>query len=76
MSGPDLKQPSGPGPARYTGLGLQLVGSILLGVWLGGKLDNRFNTGGLFTILGAFLGFGGTMWSLMRSLKQDERGDK
>ncbi len=46
--------------------------SILLFVFIGQWLDRRFGGGGLFTILGAFLGFGGTMWSLVRSLKRDE----
>ena len=63
----------GPGPMRYAGLGIQLAASILLFVWAGQWLDGRFNTGGLFTILGAFLGLGGTMWLLFRSLRQDER---
>lgn len=58
---------------RYAGLGIQLTASILVFVFLGQWLDRRFATGGLFTILGAFLGFGGTMWSLFRSLKQDEK---
>jgi F0F1-type ATP synthase assembly protein I len=58
---------------RYAGLGLQLAISILFFVWIGQKLDSRFGTRGLFTILGAFLGFGATMWSLMRSLHRDER---
>jgi F0F1-type ATP synthase assembly protein I len=58
---------------RYAGLGLQLTVSILFCVWIGQKLDARFGATGLFTILGAFLGFGATMWSLMRSLHKDER---
>lgn len=57
---------------RYAGLGIQLAASILLFVFAGQWLDRRFGGGGLFTILGAFLGFGGTMWSLVRSLKRDE----
>lgn len=61
---------------RYAGLGFQLAASILLFVFAGQWLDRRLGTGGLFTILGAFLGFGGTMWSLIRALKQDEKDRK
>lgn len=58
---------------RYAGLGVQLAASILVFVFLGQWLDRKAGTGGLFTILGAFLGFGGTMWSLIRSLNRSDR---
>jgi F0F1-type ATP synthase assembly protein I len=61
---------------RYAGLGLQLAASILLFVFLGQWADRRWGTQGLFTIIGAFLGFGGTMWSLIRGLRQDEKDRK
>ena len=57
---------------KYAGLGVQLAASILVFVFLGQWLDRKAGTGGLFTILGAFLGFGGTMYGLIRSLN---RGD-
>lgn len=57
---------------RFAGLGIQLAASILVFVYIGQWLDRRLGSGGLFTILGAFLAFGGTMWSLMRTLKRDE----
>ncbi len=57
---------------RYAGLGVQLAASILVFVFLGQWLDRRAGTAPLFTILGAFLGFGGTMYALIRSLN---RGD-
>jgi F0F1-type ATP synthase assembly protein I len=58
---------------KYAGLGIQLAVSVLFFVFLGQWLDRRLGTPGLFTIMGAFLGFGGTMWSLVRSLKRDEQ---
>ncbi|MGE0354216.1 MAG: AtpZ/AtpI family protein [Gemmatimonadales bacterium] len=61
---------------KYAGLGIQLAVSILVFVFLGQWLDRRVGTGGLFTILGAFVGFGGTMWSLIRRLNQDERDEQ
>jgi ATP synthase protein I len=57
---------------KYAGLGVQLAASILVFVFLGQWLDRKAGTDGLFTILGAFLGFGGTMYGLIRSLN---RGD-
>jgi len=78
--GPVIGQPQepdkGPGPMRYAGLGIQLAASILLFVWLGQRVDGWLGTGGLFTIFGAFLGFGGTMWLLLRSLRKDEQDRK
>jgi F0F1-type ATP synthase assembly protein I len=62
------------GPGKYAGLGIQLVVSILLFVWIGQWADRKLGTGGLMTILGVFIGFGGTMYALMRSLKRDDEG--
>ncbi len=73
MTSPESPRGKGPGPLRYTGLGVQLAASILVFVFLGQWLDKRAGTGGLFTILGAFLGFGGTMWSLIRSLNKENK---
>ena len=70
----DTPEPGkGPSPMRYAGLGVQLAASILVFVFLGQWLDRKAGTEGLFTILGAFLGFGGTMWSLIRSLNRGDR---
>ena len=59
---------------RHAGLGVQLAASILVFVFLGQWLDRKAGTGGLFTILGAFLGFGGTMYALIRSLNRGDGG--
>ena len=59
---------------RYAGLGVQLAASILVFVFLGQWLDRKAGPGGLFTILGAFLGFGGTMYALIRSLNRGDGG--
>lgn len=62
-----------PGPMRYAGLGVQLAASIVVFVFAGQWLDRRLGTAGIFTIAGAFVGFGGTMYSLIRQLsKKDE----
>lgn len=59
-----------PSPARYAGLGIQLAASVVVGVFAGQWLDGKLGTGALFTIGLAFLGFGGTMYSLIRQLNR------
>lgn len=61
---------------KYAGLGVQLAASVLLFVWIGQWADRKFGTGGLLTIVAAFLGFGGTMFWLIRSLtRKDDAGE-
>ena len=59
---------------RYAGLGVQLAVSLLVFVWVGQWADRRFATGGLLTVLFAFVGFGGTMYWLIRSLRTKDDG--
>jgi ATP synthase protein I len=72
---PNPGSSGGPSPARYAGLGVQLAAVVLLGVLGGRWLDQRLGTGALFTIGLVFLGFGGTMYSLVRTLNQANRDD-
>jgi hypothetical protein len=58
---------------RYAGLGVQLAVSLLVFVLVGQWADRKLGTGGVLTILAAFLGFGGTMYSLIRSLNRKDR---
>jgi ATP synthase protein I len=61
---------------QYAGLGVQLAVSILVFVLVGQWLDRKLGTGGIVTIVAAFLGFGGTMYSLVRSLnRKDGNGE-
>ena len=60
---------------RYAGLGVQLAVSLLAFVWVGQWADRRFATGGLLTVIFAFVGFGGTMYWLIRSLRTKD-GDR
>src|SRR2546427_7082160 len=48
----------------YAGLGVQLAITILVSVLVGQWVDRKAGTDGVFTILGALLGFGGTLYSL------------
>lgn len=75
MSTPDPGRNPPPGPMRYAGLGVQLAVSLLIFVWIGQWADRRFGTGGLLTVVFAFLGFGGTMYWLIRSLSRKDRGE-
>ena len=59
---------------RYAGLGLQLAVSLLIFVWVGQWADRKLGTGGLITILAALVGFGGTMFSVIRSLNRETKG--
>jgi ATP synthase protein I len=65
---PDPPEKRGSGGMRYAGLGVQLAASVLLFVWLGQWLDRKLGTGGILTVVFAFLGFGGTMYWLIRAL--------
>jgi hypothetical protein len=57
---------------KYAGLGVQLAASLLIFVWVGQWADRHFGTGGLLTVIFAFAGFGGTMYWLIRSLRQKD----
>lgn len=73
---PDSEGKRTPNATRYAGLGIQLVASVAAFAFVGQWLDRRLGTGGILLILGGLMGFGGTMWSLMRSLRQDEEKDR
>lgn len=59
---------------RYAGLGVQLAVSLLICVLIGQWADRKLGTDGIITVLAAFLGFGGTMYSLVRQLNRKDGG--
>jgi hypothetical protein len=61
---------------RYAGLGIQMAVVLVVFVLAGQWIDRRLGTGGIITILAAFLGFGGTMYSLIRTLNRKDDGDR
>jgi positive regulator of sigma E activity len=61
---------------RYAGLGVQLAVSLLVFVLVGQWADRKLGTGGILTIVAAFLGFGGTMYLLIRSLNRKDGGEE
>jgi F0F1-type ATP synthase assembly protein I len=62
-----------PGPLRFAGLGIQLAVTIVLGVLAGQWVDRRVGTDGVFAILGALIGFGGTLYFLIRQLSTTDK---
>ncbi|HKU60697.1 MAG TPA: AtpZ/AtpI family protein [Gemmatimonadales bacterium] len=75
MTTPEPDGRKSPGPMRYAGLGLQLAVVLLIFVLAGRWADRKLGTGGILTIVAAFLGFGGTMYSLIRQLNRQDRGE-
>ena len=75
MTSPDPGGRKSPGPMRYAGLGIQLAASLVVFVLVGQWADRKLGTNGILTILAAFLGFGGTMYSLIRQLNR-RNGDE
>jgi hypothetical protein len=66
---------------RYAGLGVQLAVSLLVFVLAGQWADRKLGTNGILTMVAAFVGFGGTMYSLIRTLNRQngsrqDGGDK
>ena len=57
---------------RYAGLGIQLAVSLIIFVLIGQWADRKLGTGGILTVVAAFLGFGGTMYSLIRALNRKD----
>ena len=56
---------------RFGGYGLTLGIAIALFAWIGSILDERFQTGPLFVLLGTFTGFGAGFYSMYRHLVLD-----
>jgi hypothetical protein len=61
---------------RYAGLGIQLAVSLLVFVLIGQWADRKLGTGGILTVIAAFAGFGGTMYTLIRSLNRKDGGNE
>jgi F0F1-type ATP synthase assembly protein I len=57
---------------RYASLGIQLAVTVIVCVLLGYWADGKLGTGGILTVIAAFLGFGGAFYSLVRSLNRKD----
>lgn len=67
---------SAPSASDLAGFGLQFAGSIILFVFVGEWLDKRLGTAPLFLIIGAFLGAGGSFYSMYRKLMASQKNDE
>lgn len=76
MTGAEPRDNKGPNPFRYAGFGIQLAASIVLFMLLGFWLDRKLGTGGVLAIIGALLGFGAALYSMLRQLARDAKRDK
>lgn len=59
----------------FIGLGTEIVGLILAAVWLGGILDEKMGTKGLFLSLLSFAGLIGWMVHILVLLKKTRSDD-
>ena len=65
-----------PSAGTYAGLGLQLLGAILLFLYVGQWLDRRFGAGGIVTVVSVLVGAGAAFYSVYRRLMADQRRDE
>jgi ATP synthase protein I len=66
----------GPSPAAFAGVGLELTGLILLGLFAGQWLDKRLGTAPWLLILGVFAGAAAGFYNMIRILTTAERRAK
>jgi hypothetical protein len=59
---------------RYAGLGIQLAVSLVVFVLVGQWADRKLGANGIVTIAAVLLGFGGTLYSLIRQLNRKDGG--
>ncbi len=57
-----------PAPSTYASAGLQFALAIILFLFLGQWLDNRFGTTPIFVIAGVFIGAGAAFFNMYRKL--------
>lgn len=66
---------SAPSASEFAGIGLQFALAIVIFVFAGQWLDRRLGTGPLFLVLGAFVGAGGSFYSMYRKLMASQKSD-
>ena len=67
--------PRGQGPShlvRYSHLGIQFALVVLLGIFLGVRLDRKLGTGSILTLVGTFVGAGIGFYVLYRETSRPE----
>lgn len=61
--------------ALYSAILSQLVGSVLIGVFTGMWLDERFGTAPFFMIICLFIGITAGVWAMLQTVRKFESGD-
>lgn len=61
--------------ALYSAILSQLVGSILIGIFIGRWLDGQFGTMPLFLIVGIFLGLAVGVYAMIKLIRQFFSGE-
>ena len=55
---------------KYSGLGFQLIATIIIFIWLGMELDKKVNPASkMFTLIGALLGIVGAFYFMFKAVK-------
>jgi F0F1-type ATP synthase assembly protein I len=73
---PDPRASGGPlaDLARVSGLGLSFAATLLLFAGAGWWVDRKLGSSPLFLLLAVFLGFGLSLYSILRKLPSGKRG--
>jgi F0F1-type ATP synthase assembly protein I len=61
--------------ADFAGLGIQFAAAIVLFLFAGQWVDKKLGTGGLFTIVGVFVGGGAAFYNMYRKISAAQRRD-
>lgn len=61
---------------RYSGLGIELVATTLVGMFLGYVVDRWFSTRPWGLIVGLILGAASGLWQAYKAVQSEERADK
>ena len=78
MSSESPTPPKGPGNlVRQFALAMELpfimIGGVVVGGGIGYFIDRAAHTSPAFTLIGGFLGFGASIWDIIRRLSHDEK---
>lgn len=63
-------------PSNSAGIGLQFAVSIVVFLFVGQWLDQKFDTSPVFLMLGVFVGGGAAFYSMYRKLMDAQRKDE
>jgi F0F1-type ATP synthase assembly protein I len=67
--------PGGLSGADFAGVGIQFAAAIVVFLFAGQWVDEKLGTGGLFTIIGVFVGGGAAFYNMYRKISAAQRRD-